>query len=497
MEENLKSIDYYQSIVNFTIPRRVEAPKVKWQIGDYIANRYKIYDIVEGGMGILYFCYDFEGREPIAIKTLKEVYLSDLYSIERFRAEALTWIKLGYHKNIVHAKYVLDINNIPYIVMEFIATTERRRSTLREFFRVKRMDLASALDFAIQLCHGMEYATGIVPGLVHRDLKPENILITPDGTPKITDFGLTKVAFDLSSEMGIMGGIVGTLPYMSPEQCLGMKECDTRSDIYSFGIVLYEMLAGKRLFDVKTPSEFVRSHLLIEPTITVPSLPQSVNELVIKCLKKRPEERFQNFVELKEELLNLYFELTGSKYIFHEEKKTIASEKKSLKAQEFLSKGVSLSALGRLEEAITCFDLALEAEPSYSEALYRKGISLMGLGLYEKAIECFNNCLQANQRDFDALDKKGIALASLGRRKEAVVCFDSALSIHPWSYESWYNKGVSLFFLQKYKEAMVCFEKVQSITESKSVSMLLDLCFELISNSENKDKRGDKEWYIS
>ncbi|ODS32051.1 MAG: serine/threonine protein kinase [Candidatus Scalindua rubra] len=285
-------------------PRIIEPSKREWKIGERIANRYQIFKIIEGGMGVLYFCYDREAKEPVAIKTFKERGILDLNIIELFRSEALTWVRLGKHKNIVQAKYVVDIGKKTYIFLEYIVS--ETEPTLRTLLRKGRLELDYTLNLAIQFCDGMIYATKVIPGLIHRDIKPENILVTQDGVLKITDFGLTKVFFDLSTEIG---SIVGTIPYMSPEQCLGLKVFDIRSDIYSFGIVIYEMLAGRHPFNATSKLEFLYHHIVTNPTevkVLNPSLSRDINDIVMKCLRKKPEERFQNFTELKKTLLNFY-----------------------------------------------------------------------------------------------------------------------------------------------------------------------------------------------
>jgi tetratricopeptide (TPR) repeat protein len=168
----------------------------------------------------------------------------------------------------------------------------------------------------------------------------------------------------------------------------------------------------------------------------------------------------------------------------------------SIEAQTLLSKGVSLSTLGRYDEAITLFDVAVKSDANYIEAYDRKGIALVGAGKCVEAIDCFDKYIEIDPRDIDVLNQKGALLNLLGRREEAIACFNQALSCHPWHYETLYNKGVALFLSGKYAEAVTCIEKVQEVSSSQPVSTLLRICSEKIgrrglndTNSESPKKK--------
>jgi serine/threonine protein kinase len=230
----------------------------KWRVGDRIDNRYKIYRILGGegktGMGIVYACYDHEHKTPCVLKTFQERYSLSEQSQKLFEREALVWIELGRYPYIVRAYWVEKIEGRLFIVLEYVAPDTAGRNTLTHF--LGNLSFAETLKIGIQFCFGMEYAysKGIK---VHRDIKPDNIMITQDKTVKITDFGLAKpfIESEISKSEGeyrgfgiypsMTGKVVGTLPYMAPEQFDGYA--DIRSDIYAFGIVLYQMANGGKL----------------------------------------------------------------------------------------------------------------------------------------------------------------------------------------------------------------------------------------------------------
>ncbi|OPX57344.1 MAG: serine/threonine-protein kinase [Methanobacterium sp. PtaB.Bin024] len=467
MEGEYDSLFLTQFLTQAAPPREIKSRD--WKVGDKIAGRYEIFHIREGGMGILYFCYDHKAREPITIKTYKDV--DSVETVDQFRSEALTWVKLGKHPNLVEAKYVLDVDHKPHIFLEYVETHNDKDPTLRNFLKEGRLGLESVIDLAIQFCNGMIHATDKIPGLIHRDIKPENILINPQGVLKITDFGLTRVYLSLQEARNV----VGTFPYMSPEQCLGLGVMDTRSDIYSFGIVFYELLTGKLPFLARDKYEYIRFHVNKTPKdamLLESEIPAELNKVVMKCLEKKSEDRFKNFRELKKSILEIYPDLeTDLGDMKRPEEKV-----KAFEAQYLANKGTSLITLGRYDEALPFFDLALEMEPKYIDTYYRKALALTGLGKYQEASQNFDQYLNINPRDAGVLMHKGCLLNLSGKREEALSCFNQALSIHPWCQEIIYQKGVTLYLMGRYSEARNAFQQLSDDEYERYRDMFLEIC---------------------
>ncbi len=233
-----------------------------FDFGDRIDGRYEVAQILRGGMGIVYLCYDHEDRQSVALKTFQARLLTNDTAVARFTKEARTWIMLEKHPHIVRARRVQKFEGRPHIILEHISGPEGLGPDLRSWIRHTRTDLPISLDFGLQIALGMQHATRQVPGLVHRDLKPANILVRHDGIAKVTDFGLVR-SFDLDEGAGggdddpdlaigltRMGAVVGTPPYMSPEQCRA-EAVDLRTDIYAFGCMLFEMLTHQTVFEAK------------------------------------------------------------------------------------------------------------------------------------------------------------------------------------------------------------------------------------------------------
>jgi len=304
--------------------RDTEIHKKEWTIGDKIENRYEIYNIMRGGMGIIYVCYDHEFQELVALKTFQDKYLWNEEIINRFMEEAEIRLKLGEHENIVSTKFIDFIEGKPYIVLEYIAGDEKYGADLSGWIARGGLNPPLALDFAIQFCNGMDYAhtkfKEMGKSFVHRNVKPSNILITQDRVVKVTGFGLAKIFDEMS------GAICGTPPYMSPEQFMGSKDIDVRSDIYSFGCVLYEMLTGKLPFVGRSFVEF-RDKQLNEktknPKVVNPLIPSALDSVVMKCLEKKPENRYQSFKEVKKELIKSMFRRFGRDRALEQDKSSV------------------------------------------------------------------------------------------------------------------------------------------------------------------------------
>lgn len=258
-----------------------------FKIGDKILNRYEVKEIKEGGMG----------RGLFAIKTFKDEFLREEGAIKRFKRECRTWIALESHENIVLADFIREIKGKPYLFMEYVDGMD-----LSEWIKNKELDIPSTIDFAIQFCNGMIYANNKVHGIIHRDIKPSNIMISKNKVLKITDFGLVKSGLSSgSSSITSSKAVVGSFPYMSPEHFKGLKETKLESDIYSFGICLYEMLTKKLPCTADTFPEWMYKHLMEipkNPREINPSVPKELNAIVMKCLQKNPNDRYRDFQDI-------------------------------------------------------------------------------------------------------------------------------------------------------------------------------------------------------
>ena len=446
----------------------------RWKVGDKIDNRYEIDQILRGGMGVVYICYDHEERVPLALKTFQDSFLQSQDIRDRFIREAETWVGLEKHQNIVRAFFVKNIQSKPYIFLEYIANPEMGGADLGRWIR-HGLEVLQVLNFAVQICDGLDYGHKKV-GMVHRDIKPGNILVTQDRVVKITDFGLVKTHFEEASVKDFLetaaeetfpegvsftqtGEFMGSAPYMSPEQCRNPRDIDIRSDIYAFGAVLYEMLTGQWIFEADTSEAFVRCHLHEPPTSPgsiVPGLSKDLEAVVLRCLAKDPGERYPSFAVVREELARIYHGLTG-------EDVAPAASGEALVTEEWTNKGISLSVLGRYEEGIECFNRALGIDPGNAKAWYNKGYSLSALGRHEKAIECCDRALDIDPGDAKAWICKGATLSALGRRGEVIEHFDHALDIDPGNAKAWYNKGIVLYTLGRHEEGIECFNRALDI----------------------------------
>jgi len=289
-------------------------------IGRTIAQYSIIEKLGEGGMGAVYKARDQRLDRFVALKILPADKMSDPERRLRFTQEAKSASALN-HPNIVTIYDINQADGVHYIAMEYVAG-----QTLDGLIGPKGLPLKDALNFAIQIADGLGKAHAA--GIIHRDLKPSNIMVTPDGLVKILDFGLAKLVdkaeppVDLNATLTMArqavteeGVILGTVSYMSPEQAAG-KPVDARSDIFSFGSVLYEMLSGHRAFDGETKATTMAAVIALDPS--PPSaisrrLPAEVERVVMRCLRKDPQRRWQTMSDLKIALQDLKEESEAGK----------------------------------------------------------------------------------------------------------------------------------------------------------------------------------------
>ena len=270
------------------------------KIGMMIGNRYEILEkIGTGGMSDVYKAKCHKLNRFVAIKVLKQEFSENANFVSKFRIEAQAAAGLM-HPNIVNVYDVGEENGIYYIVMELVEGI-----TLKKYIEKKaRLSYKEAVSIAIQVSMGIEAAHN--NHIIHRDIKPQNIIISKDGKVKVTDFGIAKAA----TSNTITSNVMGSVHYTSPEQARGGYS-DEKSDIYSLGITLFEMLTGRVPFNGETTVAIAIKHIqeeLPSPKEFVPEIPTSVESIVIKCCQKSPERRYQSMHELigdlKQSLVN-------------------------------------------------------------------------------------------------------------------------------------------------------------------------------------------------
>ncbi len=272
-------------------------------------GKYDILDkLGEGGFGAVYLAHHTKLQKQVALKILHPQVASDEMLAAYFEREALALARLE-HPNIVRVYDYDQIDGLSFIVMEFVDGTNLDR-ILRD---KKYLSAAEAIPIFEQLLAALGYAH--VNGIVHRDIKPSNIMITKSNIVKITDFGIAKVAG--SAKLTRTGTGAGSLLYMSPEQIRG-KDIDNRSDLYSVGVTMYQVLTGRTPFEADSDYEIMTGHLEHTPpppTEFRSSLPQSVSQIIMKSLEKKPERRYQNAEEMSSALHGLQLPESSDKTV--------------------------------------------------------------------------------------------------------------------------------------------------------------------------------------
>src|SRR6266550_3698693 len=278
-------------------------------------GHYKISKrIGAGGMGEVYLATDITAGRKAALKLLPMRFTGDAERLKRFQQEAHAVVALN-HPNILTVYEIGEDHSTHYIASELI-----EGETLRQRLARGRMQLSEAIDVAIQVASAL--AAAHQTGIVHRDIKPENIMLRPDGYVKVLDFGIAKLAEQevpatIPTDEALLlvetnlGSVLGTVRYMSPEQACG-AQIDKTTDIWSLGVVLYEMVTGHAPFTGDTPGEAMTSILEKEPpplTSYIAQIPAELQQIITKTLRKERAERYQSAHELLEALKDLRHKL--------------------------------------------------------------------------------------------------------------------------------------------------------------------------------------------
>ncbi|MGO9262742.1 MAG: serine/threonine-protein kinase, partial [Bryobacteraceae bacterium] len=282
---------------------------------DRTISHYEVLEkLGEGGMGVVYKARDSHLKRFVALKVLPPAKVADAERKQRFVREARSASALN-HPSIVTVYDIDQSDGVDFIVMEYV-----EGKSLDQLIGRKGLKLSEVLKYGVQIADAL--AKAHAAGIVHRDLKPANVMVTGDGRVKVLDFGLAKLSETApvgpedstlteqpSTEVGL---IVGTAGYMSPEQAEG-KTVDARSDIFSFGSVLYEMVTGRRAFRRDSPALTLAAILHLEPPPLPAEIPHDLEKVITRCLRKDPAHRFQHMGDVKVELEELQEESDSGK----------------------------------------------------------------------------------------------------------------------------------------------------------------------------------------
>ena len=261
-------------------------------IGKRLEGRYEIRELIGvGGMANVYKAFDIKEERVVAIKILRDEYMDNEEFLRRFRNESRA-ISLLSHPNIVKVYDVSFTDRLQSIVMEYIDGI-----TLKEYIEQEGvLRWKEAVHFTVQVLKGLQHAHD--RGIVHRDIKPQNIMLLSDGTIKLTDFGIAR--FSRSSTKTITDKAIGSVHYISPEQASG-ADTDARTDIYSTGVLLFEMLTGKLPFEADSPVSVAIKQIQSQPTMPTsinPTIPKGLEEIVMKAMQKDATKRYQSAAEM-------------------------------------------------------------------------------------------------------------------------------------------------------------------------------------------------------
>jgi len=285
--------------ISAPLTETLETPKEELTTGSTFAGRYQIIEeLGKGGMGKVYKAQDTDLKEKVAIKLLKPEIAADKKTIERFRNE-LKFARKIRHKNVCQMYDLNKEEGSHYITMEYVDGKD-----LKSMIRMMgQLSSGKTIFIAKQVCDGLAEAHRL--GVVHRDLKPQNIMVDEEGNSRIMDFGIARSL--KTKGITAAGVMIGTPEYMSPEQVEG-KEVDQRSDIYSLGIILYEMVTGRVPFEGDTPFTIGMKHKGEEPKDPKElntQLPEDLNLVILRCLEKDKEKRYQSAGEVRAELTRI------------------------------------------------------------------------------------------------------------------------------------------------------------------------------------------------
>lgn len=404
-------------------------------IGENVGAYRIVEKLGQGGMATVYKAYHPALDRYVAIKVMHPSFTEDPNFLARFQREARIVAKLD-HPHIIPIYDFAEHHGQPYLVMRYI-----EGETLKARIRQESLDPQEVLRIARAVGEALTYAHG--EGVLHRDIKPSNVLMTPDGGIYLTDFGLARMAAagesTLSRDM-----MVGTPQYISPEQAKGITKLDARTDIYSFGVVLYELLVGQAPFTADTPYAIIHDHIFTPlplPRELNPDLPELLERILLKALAKEPDDRFQSVQEL---ITALQTALEAAPPPPPPETivappPTVAqpvpvaegpAEDKPAKRKRRWPWIAAAAAAGVCLIAFFCF-AATRGEKMRAQRLLRDARSAAEEGNSEQALELYQQAAEADPNLIPAYAEAGQLLADMGHVDRSIEALTKGLEANP------------------------------------------------------------------
>jgi serine/threonine protein kinase len=421
-------------------------------IGEILGNRYKLLEEAgSGGMAWVYLGEDLLDSRKVAVKVLYPQYAEDMAYIQRFVREA----KLALGLDDLHIVRVLDYGadrDVRYLVMEYIEGKD-----LKEVLNIRgRLPYKETLSIVSQVAQALRRANE--RGIVHRDIKPQNLMITTEGILKVLDFGIAQARALPSLTQS---GFVGSPYYISPEQAMG-ENVDIRSDIYSLGVVAYEMLTNSLPFDASSPWSIISQHIANAPPISPldqAGTPRAVKQLVLKAMSKGPEDRFQSPDELLEVVESV---MAG------EELPTVrpppshrASKVHQLLLESLYNRADEAAEVGQWTQAVNLFTQILKYAPDYRDvstqlaeagrqkrlqALYGAAKQAIAAKRWQEAIDELSEIIEQRPDYRQAQDLREQVISTLERQQR-----------EEWLAEL-YQMGLQHLTMKEWQEAIECLE---------------------------------------
>ena len=431
--------------------------------GDVIGGEFLIKQVFGGegqsGMGVVYLVESKKAPFPFVLKSIQIGKDKD-----RFIKEALAWVEIGHHPNVVSALWVQEIDETLYIAAEYIAPNDEGRNTVQDYIPIVERSPSIIIRWACQFCDGMSHA--LSKGMrAHQDIKPENLMVDLNGNLKITDFGLAKsnqlhaqhllVSTDAKST-----GISGTPPYMAPEQFVDVTNVDHRADIYAFGVVLYGLTTrGKYPYTLpkKTndPTSWAQVHLN-ENHLPIDG---PFKKIIDHCLQKKPTKRYRSFSDLRKDLNKV-----GKK-----QKLDVppAPSVHSTEYEELYMQAQSYVALGDKEKALDLISKYTDQLPCEYCGWTDKGRILLEMGRNEESVYASQRSIELYNGNSHPWNNLGIALNRLSRNIEAINAFENALLCDPENAGAMMNATQPLVEEGRYRDAINYLLKALDLSPTK------------------------------